>query len=83
MTRSTRLPRSTAARHSSYGGYVQPVVALALGWLVLVGQVTPRTLEGVAVILLGVILIVWSDGRTQRATEAEPEPSVECEDLAA
>ncbi|MBJ7602595.1 MAG: EamA family transporter [Candidatus Dormibacteraeota bacterium] len=40
--------------------YAAPVVALALGWLLLGQQVTLRTLAGVAVILVGVGLIVWS-----------------------
>jgi drug/metabolite transporter (DMT)-like permease len=58
-------------------GYVAPVIALALGWLLLGEQVTPRTLAGVAVILGGVALIVWgSASRTRSAAKAESEPTV-------
>jgi drug/metabolite transporter (DMT)-like permease len=58
-------------------GYVAPVIALTLGWLLLGEQVTPRTLAGVAVILGGVALIVWgSASRTRSAAKAESEPTV-------
>lgn len=40
--------------------YVQPLVALVLGWLVLHEAVTQQTLVGVAVILAGVALMVFS-----------------------
>jgi drug/metabolite transporter (DMT)-like permease len=60
--------------------YAAPVVALALGWLLLAEQIAPRMLGGVAVILVGVVLIVWSAGRTRPAAGAEPEPPVELED---
>lgn len=60
-----------------------PVIALGLGWLLLAEQVTLRTLDGVAVILVGVALIVWSNSRTRRTVETEPEPPVEFEELAA
>ncbi len=60
--------------------YVAPVIALGLGWLLLAEQITPRTLGGVAVILVGVVLIVWSSSAARRAAEADPEAPVELED---
>lgn len=52
--------------------YAAPVVALTLGWLLLGQQVTPRTLAGVAVILVGVGLIVWSaKGTAARRDQAQ------------
>ena len=54
--------------------YAVPVVALVLGWLLLGEQVTGRTLVAVAVILAGVVLIVWSARRpTESVSEPEPE----------
>ncbi len=60
--------------------YVAPVVALALGWLLLAEQVTPRTLAGVVVILVGVSLIVRTASRPRPALAAEPEPPVQLRD---
>ena len=62
--------------------YVAPVIALALGWLLLAERITPRTLGGVAVILVGVAAMVWS-ARPRQAAETELEPTVEFEELAA
>jgi drug/metabolite transporter (DMT)-like permease len=60
--------------------YVAPVIALGLGWLLLAEQVTPRTLGGVAVIMTGVAVVVWSASRNRSAAGVEPEPPVELED---
>ena len=59
------------------------MIALGLGWLLLAEQATPRTVGGVRVILAGVALMVWSNRRTDRAAEAEPQPAVEREEPAA
>ena len=55
--------------------YAAPVVALALGWILLGEQVTARTLGGVGVILAGVAMIVTSARRapTRRPQEASAE----------
>src|SRR5689334_9278294 len=54
--------------------YVNPVVAVILGWLVLSEPLTPRTILAGVVIVAAVVLIVTGRGRTSRAA-AEPEPS--------
>jgi drug/metabolite transporter (DMT)-like permease len=50
------------ARVATYA-YVNPVVAVILGWLVLGEPLTYRTLVAAAVIVTGVVLIVSSKGR--------------------
>lgn len=60
------------------GAYAQPVVALALGWVLLAEQVTPRMFIGIAAILIAVALIVWCASRTRQA-----EAPVEFDELAA
>ena len=39
--------------------YVNPIVALILGWLFLGEPITPRTIMASAIILSGVMLITW------------------------
>ncbi|ADB35858.1 protein of unknown function DUF6 transmembrane [Kribbella flavida DSM 17836] len=51
--------------------YVNPVVAVLLGWLILSERVTPTILLGGAVVVLGVALVVTAERRP--ATPAEPE----------
>lgn len=65
------------------GNYVGPVVALALGWLILGDRVSPRTGAGVVVILLGVALIVWSSRQPRPVAKRGPGPGAELEALAA
>lgn len=50
------LKASTPARVSTYA-YVNPVIAVVLGWLVLDERMTPRMILAASVILLGVIII--------------------------
>ena len=45
------------------GSFIAPAVSLALGWLLLGIAVGPRTLLGVAVIVIGVAAIAWSATR--------------------
>lgn len=45
------------------------------GWLTLGDQVTLRTVAAVAVILVGVVLIVWSSRQSPPAAETKPEPA--------
>jgi drug/metabolite transporter (DMT)-like permease len=65
------------------GNYVGPVIALGLGWLILGEQVSLRTGAGVAMILVGVALIVWSNRQPRPVAEKAPEVAVELEALAA
>ena len=58
------LARMPATRVSSHA-YVNPVVAVALGYLVAGEAVTPRTLLGTALILMSILLIL----RKQRAVQ--------------
>lgn len=57
---------STPARVSTYA-YVNPVVALALGWALADEPVTPRTL-GAAAVILSAVMLLNRLGRSRRAT---------------
>jgi drug/metabolite transporter (DMT)-like permease len=50
--------------------YVNPVVAVILGWLVLGEAIDPRTVLAGGVIIFAVALIVTARGRMQRPTTA-------------
>ncbi len=52
--------------------YVNPVVAVALGALILSEPIEPRTLIAGVVIVLGVALIITGRGRMQQARPSEP-----------
>ncbi len=56
------LKNATAAKVSTYS-YVNPIIAMFLGWLILSEPVTLRTALAVFVILAGVILIVTTKNR--------------------
>ncbi len=62
---------STAARVSTYA-YVNPVVAVLLGWLIAGEALTPRMGAAAAVIVAGVVLITLR--RPARRIAAEPQP---------
>jgi drug/metabolite transporter (DMT)-like permease len=64
------LQKSTAARVATYA-FVNPVVALALGWLILGEAITLRTIAAAAVILTAVILVITAPHRVPDRT---PEP---------
>ena len=53
--------------------YVNPVVAVILGWLVLSEPLTPRTIVAGIVIVAAVALIVTGRGGTQPAATLDPE----------
>ena len=56
--------------------YVNPVVAVILGWLVLGEAIDPRTVLAGAVIVFGVALIITARGRMQRpATAVQGAPT--------
>jgi drug/metabolite transporter (DMT)-like permease len=64
------MKHSTPTRVSTYA-YVNPVVAVFLGWLILDEVVTARTMWAAAVIISGVILITWQKagaGKVSRNT---------------
>jgi len=56
--------------------FVAPAIALGLGALLLREQITPRMLAGVAVILVGVVLIVLSGGRKRSKTAASEHHAI-------
>jgi len=60
------MKHSTPTRVSTYA-YVNPVVAVFLGWLLLDEEVKRRTILSAAVIVGGVILITWQKGRAAAA----------------
>jgi drug/metabolite transporter (DMT)-like permease len=66
------LRNTTAARVATYA-YVNPVIAVFLGWAVLGEVVTARTLSAAAVIVGGVAIITIA--RTQ-SMPAVPEESI-------
>jgi drug/metabolite transporter (DMT)-like permease len=68
------LKKSSAARVGTYA-FVNPVVALFLGWLVVGETVTLRTVLAAAVILTAVILVITTPHKDSSQTEdAVPVP---------
>lgn len=66
------LHKSTAARVATYA-FVNPVVALFLGWLIAGETITLRTILAAAVILTAVILVITAPHRAPvRAKDAIP-----------
>jgi drug/metabolite transporter (DMT)-like permease len=60
------LQKSTAARVGTYP-FVNPVVALFLGWLILGETITMRTVTAAAIILTAVILVITAPHRAPAA----------------
>lgn len=69
------LRHQSPARVGSYA-YVNPVVAVFLGWALADEPVTPRTVIAAAVILTGVVLIVTHRSSRAPAEAGPPEPDV-------
>ncbi len=67
------LHKSTAARVATYA-FVNPVVALFLGWLIASETITLRTVIAAAVILTAVILVITAPHRVP-APASEPVPA--------
>ena len=67
------LHKSTAARVGTYA-FVNPVVALFLGWLIAGETITMRTVIAAAVILTAVILVITAPHRTLVPT-TDPVPA--------
>jgi drug/metabolite transporter (DMT)-like permease len=78
FTAFTWLLRVTSASRVATCAYVNPVVAVLLGWALLGERLTPRTLVAAAVIVGGVVVIIST--RTRRRTPPpvalEPEGEV-------
>jgi drug/metabolite transporter (DMT)-like permease len=55
--------------------YVNPIVAVILGAIVLSEPITPRTLIAAVVIIVGVALVVTARGRMVKPSSAAAEPS--------
>lgn len=70
FTAFTYLLRTTTPQRVATSAYVNPIVALALGWALLGEQVTGRMLMGAGVIL-GSVLLVRLPGRPEVVEEAE------------
>lgn len=60
------MKHSTPARVSTYA-YVNPIVAVFLGWLILDEPIGPRLLVASAIIIVGVAIITRQKNRTQVA----------------
>ncbi len=69
------LQKSTAARVATYA-FVNPVVALFLGWLVAGETISQRTIAAAAVILTAVILVITAPHRIPTRAP-EPIPAAE------
>ena len=63
------LKHSTATRVATYA-FVNPVVALFLGWLLLGESITLRTILAAAVILAAVLLVITAPHR--QAVDGQP-----------
>lgn len=66
------LKQTTAARVSTYT-YVNPIIAVFLGWLVLGEVINTQTLIAVAIIVTAVILIVARRPKSKAAKQTTPE----------
>ncbi len=62
-------PRTTPTSLSTYA-YVNPVIATVLGWLILDEHLVSIQITGMAVALMGVVLITWPG----RAMRRQPRP---------
>jgi drug/metabolite transporter (DMT)-like permease len=56
--------------------YVNPVVAVLLGWLILSEQITPMMLAGAALILAAVVFVIRKESRPQRVQKAAETAAV-------
>ena len=68
------LQHAPVTRVTTYA-YVNPVVAVALGWFVLGESITPSMVVGATMVLASVALIVRMQRPTGDAPEPVPEPA--------
>jgi drug/metabolite transporter (DMT)-like permease len=64
---------STAARVATYA-YVNPVVAVLLGWLLAGEAISARMLVAAVIIVAGVVIITGAEGRAQRPKSPAARP---------
>jgi drug/metabolite transporter (DMT)-like permease len=65
------MKHSTPAKVSTYA-YVNPIVAVFLGWLVLHEKVSPRIFLAAAIIIAGVVIITITKNAKPKAAPAPP-----------
>ena len=70
----TYLLRVSTPQKVSTSAYVNPLVAVALGWVILGETITPRTMIAAAVIVGGVMLIRQGGSRQGAAIRGIPDP---------
>jgi drug/metabolite transporter (DMT)-like permease len=68
------MKHSTPARVSTYA-YVNPVVAVFLGWLILDEPVSPRTLLSAAIIVAAVVIVTTQKNRRVAPPATIPGPA--------
>jgi drug/metabolite transporter (DMT)-like permease len=68
FTAYTWLLRNAPLSRVATYAYVNPVVAIALGWLILDETVTGITIAGAAVVVLAVAIVVQGEARPPKAT---------------
>jgi drug/metabolite transporter (DMT)-like permease len=68
FTAYTWLLRNAPLSRVATYAYVNPVVAIALGWLILDEAVTGITIAGAAVVVLAVAIVVQGEARPPKAT---------------
>ena len=68
------LLRVTTPSKVATSAYVNPLVAVALGWALLGESVTPRTLVAAGIIIGGVMLIRGSQGARELGSQQPQEP---------
>jgi drug/metabolite transporter (DMT)-like permease len=66
------LLRNTPPTIANSNAYAAPVIAIFLSWLILSDPVGPRTVGLAGLVLAGVALLIWAQGRTHRL-EAQAE----------
>lgn len=69
----THVPLSLAATHA----YVNPVVAIFLGWLVLSEPIGPPVLIGGSIVVLSVVLVITSERRATAASGGDAVPTTQ------
>jgi drug/metabolite transporter (DMT)-like permease len=67
------LHAAPPARVATYA-YVNPVIAILLGWMFAGEHLTPRILVATAVIIAGVVMVIAAPARTTVPAEHLPEP---------
>jgi drug/metabolite transporter (DMT)-like permease len=65
------LQNAPVSKVATYA-YVNPVVAIVLGWLILAEPVSPSMLAGAALILAAVVLVIRTEARPRPVAHGEP-----------